>query len=702
MKGLLSFLTVYLAFTAGLVSQTLMPIPAHNSAYNGTRGLWFTAPADFVITGVRVPSGAGTGLQYIHVLKDPGPLPTWTWPNLSTAFTTVAYIQGAPNGVIQNVNIPVSSGEVLGILATAGTYTSYSSVSSFSSTIAGQPITLYRLLHQSSIQSGPAFNVSYEAPGIVGRVEIYWKYPSTSPNDAGVTDFIEPVTTCVGTHPVSVEIKNYGINQINSVQVNWRVNGILQPPVSYNQLLDTANGMGSNVDTVTLGNIVLASAITDHIEAWTSLPNGIADTVTSNDTAYLDITGQAYPTIDLGLDTTICPGDSITLDAGPNRDSIIWSTSNTNSRFLSVSSQGIYKVDVYKKACKSSDSIMLSHFNAPPSVDLGNDTTICWDDSVHLDATSSGVSYLWQNNSTSSTQYASNAGTYWVILKDANTCKSGDTIEIDVHQMPSISLTVAPGNNICYGDAFTFRAIPKTAGSIMYQWKINGMNSGVPTTSNTFSPTELEYGDTVSVVLLTDLCVPGVAEIPSNEIVMFINPVPKKISNIQQVDTVIEFTTKLYAIGSMTNHSYLWRVSGGEIVGDSTSNTVKVDWDGPNSNASITLIESDNQNCTRPNVLPVVIISVVGVENENNVTLGEPYPNPANDYLFIPGKFDGNVMIQIQLLDLNGKIMRKIRFEGTGSNIIMMNLDGITSGMYYCRLITDNGTTIVEKIVIEK
>src|SRR5690606_16229635 len=51
------------------ISQTMMPLPNFGSTYTGNvRGYWFTAPAPFIITGVRVPADAGAGTQNIHIM----------------------------------------------------------------------------------------------------------------------------------------------------------------------------------------------------------------------------------------------------------------------------------------------------------------------------------------------------------------------------------------------------------------------------------------------------------------------------------------------------------------------------------------------------------------------------------------------------------------------------------------------------------
>lgn len=166
-------------------AQTLMPLPNHNSVYSGSaRGYWFIAPTNFTITGLRVPSQAGSGLQYIQVVKlnTTPPIP---FGNQSSNFTTLVYINGATNGVIQSVNINVQAGDVIGILGTAGTSNSYAT-GAYTTSIYGQSFTIQRFGYQGHITGGATsqvWGVAQGASGSISRVELYYGQPC-----AGVTN----------------------------------------------------------------------------------------------------------------------------------------------------------------------------------------------------------------------------------------------------------------------------------------------------------------------------------------------------------------------------------------------------------------------------------------------------------------------------------------------------------------------------------
>lgn len=101
--------------------------------------------------------------------------------------------------------------------------------------------------------------------------------------DAAVAEVIPPATPFnAGSEPVNVKIKNPGLTTLTSVTINWSVNGLIQTPYSWTGSL-TAGVTSANIN---IGNYTFASAVNHNIAAWTSAPNGGADPLMDNDSAY--------------------------------------------------------------------------------------------------------------------------------------------------------------------------------------------------------------------------------------------------------------------------------------------------------------------------------------------------------------------------------------------------------------------------------
>jgi hypothetical protein len=117
--------------------------------------------------------------------------------------------------------------------------------------------------------------------------------------------------------------------------------------------------------------------------------------------------------VSLGNDTTICAGSSITLNAGYPGAAYIWNTTAT-SQSITVNAAGVYSVTVNNNGCVGEDEVEISLMNAPSVVNLGNDTTICFGNSIKLDAGNAGAQYLWNTGATTQTIYAMSSGLYSV------------------------------------------------------------------------------------------------------------------------------------------------------------------------------------------------------------------------------------------------------------------------------------------------
>ncbi|MCF8297939.1 MAG: right-handed parallel beta-helix repeat-containing protein [Saprospiraceae bacterium] len=97
--------------------------------------------------------------------------------------------------------------------------------------------------------------------------------------DAGVYSLDAPIAPCPGNNNVIVTVKNYGVQSLTSVNVNWEVNGVLQTPVSYTTTIAVAGDA-----SVTLGSYNFLTGVNYIIKAWTSNPNTLSDQDNSNDT----------------------------------------------------------------------------------------------------------------------------------------------------------------------------------------------------------------------------------------------------------------------------------------------------------------------------------------------------------------------------------------------------------------------------------
>jgi hypothetical protein len=170
--------------------------------------------------------------------------------------------------------------------------------------VSGYPT--FRYTSTTNVYRAKYKNQDNSFPAIVGtqsynRTNIYFAHtipgcPSNrvpvhavvtgQPNlDCGVIAITEPVTpTSLGVKNVKAVIRNFGLDTLTTVTVNWTVNGVPQAPFAWAGVLPTGS-----IDSVVIGTYDFLyypyPGILHEIVAWTSQPNGGVDFTTINDTS---------------------------------------------------------------------------------------------------------------------------------------------------------------------------------------------------------------------------------------------------------------------------------------------------------------------------------------------------------------------------------------------------------------------------------
>ncbi|MCH2022502.1 MAG: right-handed parallel beta-helix repeat-containing protein [Saprospiraceae bacterium] len=130
-------------------------------------------------------------------------------------------------------------------------------------------------------------------------------------NDAGVLDLASPSLPITGGFSsVEISIKNYGIDDLSSFSVEWEINGLAQSPVPYTGV-PVATGANT---TMILANINFPVNTTS-LSFWTTMPNGVPDERTSNDTLTIDICPGLAGTYTVGHTSSDFPTFSDAIDA---------------------------------------------------------------------------------------------------------------------------------------------------------------------------------------------------------------------------------------------------------------------------------------------------------------------------------------------------------------------------------------------------
>ncbi|MGA0560480.1 PKD domain-containing protein [Larkinella sp. VNQ87] len=195
--------------------------------------------------------------------------------------------------------------------------------------------------------------------------------------------------------------------------------------------------------------------------------------------------------IELGPDVSECK-NTHTLDAKVEASTYIWLRNGQvlrgfNERTLTVTTPGRpgyngitpgrFIVIAANGGCFQSDTINVT-LRTPPNFTLGPDTTVCLNGSITLTARGNAwTSFQWSNGSTERTTTVAQAGTYSVIVRDANGCENTDTIAVVALPKPAVTAFMTPPSGCTTTDG-SIRLSVGSATVQRYEWSQGGQPIG--------------------------------------------------------------------------------------------------------------------------------------------------------------------------------------------------------------------------------
>jgi hypothetical protein len=387
----------------------------------------------------------------------------------------------------------------------------------------------------------------------------------------------------------------------------------------------------------------------------------------------------------------------------------------------------------YSGCYSSSRSLSTVTVGSYPVVNLGPDSSYCVTHT--LDAGNPGLTYVWNDGSTTQTITALDTGIYWVDVTSAFGCTTRDSIMLTINPLPVVDL--GPDTSSC--GSYLLDPGPQYPGS-MFLWNDLSSNPTLLTTSSgDFNVTVTDVNgcsnaDTVTVNVPpitynnlgpdTMLCtnangftldattvgvtyewqdgstnptffvnLPGTywctitnfvgCTFTDTVIVTSVNPVQTNI-NVNFVTT----TSATLDAGSGFS-SYLWSTSG-------STQVITV-----NTNGTYYVEVMDANNCITTDT--VSIIFSLGVFNPNGTaTSMKLYPNPSEGVFNVAIDNLETSDLVMEILDMNGKVVyNKYVGSVSGSTIEPFNLTTLRVGTYTLRL-TANGKSSSLRFIINK
>ncbi len=513
-----------------------------------------------------------------------------------------------------------------------------------------------------------------------------------------------------------------------------------------------------NTTTAHFG-IGTATEIDQIIVKW---PSGIVDVVNDpSPNQFITIIENNCVSPDLtitpmGGDNSICPGESLTLNATSGLSSYSWNNGSTSSS-ITVTSGGTYSlVGADANGCPANAAITIIEIvDEPATISAAGELEFCEGESVTLNANGGGSGYQWSNGDSGASITVSNAGSYTVNSQGECGEVTSEAIEVSVLAAPSpvsggdqtipsaqsVTLT-ATGNDLTWYDAPNAGNVVASGGSFdtpvistttsyyvedKYLYGGAGFNSGLENHSGP-DYSGSQYNGALQFNALQDFTLNSVkiyTDFPGQRIIelrnangdvlesMTINPAATGNAEIITLDFFIPAGNG-YELG--TNEA-----NNNSQFGDS-SPEMKRNNEGVNYPYEVTDVLSiydsnigsdfyyyfydwdislPSQECISDRTEVTVFVQGVSVNDINDSDKFKMYPNPTSGDVFLEMDLTEQAEINVEISDVAGKLVRSYNW-GTlvGMSTKSIDLNDMLPGMYTVRL-TANDEVYSTKLVIQ-
>jgi trimeric autotransporter adhesin len=279
------------------------------------------------------------------------------------------------------------------------------------------------------------------------------------------------------------------------------------------------------------------------------------------------------------------------------------------------------------------------------------------------------------------------------------------TIVVIPTVIPSVALTSTMGDTLCAGTASTFNTSVVNGGSSpVYQWEVNGVNTGVLSASYSYTPAN---GDVVKVIVSSNAAC-ALPDTASDNIAMTVEQVLIPVVVISSspgtnIGAGVSDTFTAVVTNAGTSPAYQWTINSVAVAG--ATNLMFVSSELSNQD-TVGCAVTSNGFCGGQTKSNSVVITVygVGVAATNKQTAVKVLPNPNKGEFTIKGSINSpDDHLIIEITDMLGQVIFNDRVVVKNSSInYRVNLaETIANGIYLLN-VRSGIENVVFHIVIEK
>jgi gliding motility-associated-like protein len=285
-----------------------------------------------------------------------------------------------------------------------------------------------------------------------------------NPNPTFVISSSNPIT-CLGTEGF---ITLSGLNNSTTYAISY-TNGSIQGP------LNMTTDMTGQIIITGLGSGNYTDFLVDLIGC------------TTTDNTVITLTDPLPPSINAGLDQTICLGDNVILTAdNPNGSNITWNNGVLDGLAFQPVTDMTYISTATMNNCTNTDTVSVFVITGA-TINAGPDQSICYGDSTFLHATNAnGIDFVWTHNIIDSTKFIPESTTIYTVTSSIGSCAGSDDVKIIVNPLPDATFSFSPNNPTVENTEVIFNIDYSNPTIETYHWHF-----GDSELSNLESPTHL-------------------------------------------------------------------------------------------------------------------------------------------------------------------------------------------------------------------
>jgi hypothetical protein len=377
----------------------------------------------------------------------------------------------------------------------------------------------------------------------------------------------------------------------DTISVNKSITVLtVSAPTAFNQTFCGSEVVGNLVATGTDISWFSASDLTSLLPASTLLSTGTyyaSQTISGcvSDLTSINVTVNALPNVQAGIDVTICNGQPVIL-SGSGATSYSWDLGVTNGVSFAPNSTAAYTVtgtDV--NGCANTDQLIVT-VKSLPNTQAGTDVTVCYGQPVTLTATG-GVAFSWDLGVSNGISFIpTSTATYTVIGTSASGCTKTDQVVVTVNTLPNVQ--AGTDLTVCSGQSVTLSG----SGASSYSWNLGAINgtSFVPSATTTYTVTGTDANGCTN----------------TDQVIVNVNTLP----NVQAGTDLTVCNGQSVTLSGSGASSYSWNL--GVINGTSFV---------PTSTTTYTVTGTDANGCVNMDQVTVNVNALPNVQAGNDLTV---------------------------------------------------------------------------------